>query len=573
MRSVDLGRTTPVVGRWQSAEQLNISDVRRRDIYHSPLEPSYVCWAILWKERDGTLKVSFVEATGELTAWPPTYNFNSGDIEYYLKTLVSKDGGATWQDTGWREDLDGLWEVNPDHHIRHVFQAQDGSLLRNYCHSLPGQLTQYNRLAYDESKVMSVFPFSTGDKFEGHRKFSTTWRSLDGGRTWEEIHVSRPDSLFFVTGFHQLRNGSIVATGAIRNSETNCDTWQVGLTESHDGGRNWSPVQILAENDDALVRQGMGEESDFVELDDGRLLLLERTDGAGINMMQMYLTRNASGRWHASTPQTHPLFVHSGYPYLHRASDGTVFYYCHTSIKYSCDDGRTWHAIPLGYSYYGQLVETAPGHMVAITQKNIGDCCYPWKHDTAMHQASFAFERTLVQEQTDPASLGALAVLDVGESADVHVCAEVRADGETGLAFGIDGDAYGFVAVVIPCNEVRAPGRAAGKEQDAMLVVGKHDRGTTSALRKLYLGKVIPGTWVELQLDVSAGVLKAAAKTSEADWMTGGSPATYAVVRDDVANPGKLGLFTQRSTGAFRNVRVGPGGTEIRSNWRSAQAP
>ena len=109
-------------GKWTAAsDQIDVSHVQKRDIYRSSLEPSFVCWAILWNESGGALKLSFTEAAGDQAAWPPTYNFNSGDIEYYLKTLVSRDGGKTWADTGWREDLAPLWEVNPDHHIRHVF--------------------------------------------------------------------------------------------------------------------------------------------------------------------------------------------------------------------------------------------------------------------------------------------------------------------------------------------------------------------------------------------------------------------------------------------------------------------
>ena len=71
---------SPIRGQWRTSEQIRISHMRKRDIYRSPLEPSFVAWAILWKEHDGTLKLSFTEATGDLGAWPPTHNFNSRDI-------------------------------------------------------------------------------------------------------------------------------------------------------------------------------------------------------------------------------------------------------------------------------------------------------------------------------------------------------------------------------------------------------------------------------------------------------------------------------------------------------------
>ena len=77
-------------GSWQIKPDILVSNVAKRDIYRSPLEPGFVAWAILWKERSGVLKLSFVEATGDQTAWSPTYNFNSRDIQQYLKTLVER---------------------------------------------------------------------------------------------------------------------------------------------------------------------------------------------------------------------------------------------------------------------------------------------------------------------------------------------------------------------------------------------------------------------------------------------------------------------------------------------------
>lgn len=62
-------------GNWLITPDINVTDVRKHDIYYAPEDPSYVTWAILWKERSGALKLSFVEATGDKTVWPPTYNF------------------------------------------------------------------------------------------------------------------------------------------------------------------------------------------------------------------------------------------------------------------------------------------------------------------------------------------------------------------------------------------------------------------------------------------------------------------------------------------------------------------
>ena len=61
----------PLNGNWETVPDIAVSNVAQCDIYRSPLEPSYVSWAILWRERSGALKLSFVEVTGDQTAWPP----------------------------------------------------------------------------------------------------------------------------------------------------------------------------------------------------------------------------------------------------------------------------------------------------------------------------------------------------------------------------------------------------------------------------------------------------------------------------------------------------------------------
>ena len=64
---------------------------------------------------------------GDPAIWPPGYCPQGRGLGYYLKTLESRDGGTSWRDTGWREDLDPRWELNFDHHIRRVIPVADGS--------------------------------------------------------------------------------------------------------------------------------------------------------------------------------------------------------------------------------------------------------------------------------------------------------------------------------------------------------------------------------------------------------------------------------------------------------------
>ena len=59
-------------------------------------------------------------------------------------------------------------------------------------------------------------------------------------------------------------------------------------------------------------------------------------------------------------------------------------------------------------------------------------------------------------------------------------------------------------------------------------------------------------------------LLKAAVKLSG----TPGWGATYTCFKDEGAVRGGVALFTNKSTGTFRNVRFDGAAGEIRSNWR-----
>lgn len=570
-------------GDWITTPDINITNVRKRDIYRAAEEPSYVAWAILWKERSGALKLSFVEVTGDKTAWPPTYNFNSRDLEYYLKTLVSRDGGETWTDTGWREDLDQLWERNPDHHIRHVFELPDGRLMRNYAHTIEGETSLARKTMYDAGKDKGghPFPFSSSDPVLTYPKFSSIWTSDNQGKDWKEIYLFDKRQRLFITAIHRLTDGTILALGAFRPDEVDYNTWSGALTESKDDGKTWSNPMGIIKNDDQLNPQGMGEESDFVELDDGRLLVIWRTDAPGSCMRQLYLERNRNGTWHATPAEINPLFVHSGYPYMHRASDGTIFYYCHTSFKYSCDDGKSWGELPFGYSYYGQLTEVSPGLMLAVTQKNIGDCSYPWKYDTSMFQTTFKYERIGVAQQKDEKTIGALAALKVGNPTDFHVAMEIRVDAASGLAYQVKDGGYRFVALTIPANSSRLAARAPSEPtaflgtvttavdpQNVFLQIGQIEGNKIRILRKICVGKMVLGGWTELQVSRKGDLLKAAVDLCTSE---GRSP-TYTCFKDKNVSAGAVALFTNKSSGAFRNVRFSNTPLTIRTNWFRASA-
>ena len=64
------------------------------------------------------------------------------------------------------------------------------------------------------------------------------------------------------------------------------------LSQSRDGGATWSEPVVIAPNDDQLNPQGIGEEADFAELEDGRLLSVTPT----LLLIRMVKQRMAPGR-------------------------------------------------------------------------------------------------------------------------------------------------------------------------------------------------------------------------------------------------------------------------------------
>ncbi|MFH1006917.1 MAG: sialidase family protein [Candidatus Latescibacterota bacterium] len=570
-------------GDWTTTPDINVTDLCKRDIYRAAEEPSYVSWAILWKERSGQVKLSFVEMTGDKTAWPPTYNPNSRDMEYYLKTLVSSDGGKTWRDTGWREALDSRWERNADHHIRYVIELADGTLMRNYGRTIEGVTSPCRMTEYDADmeNAGSFFPFSSGDPVDSYPKFSSIWTSDNGGKSWKEIYLFDQQPPLFITAIHPLTDGTIVALGAFRPDETDQSTWSGALTESRDGGKTWSDAVVITVNDDRINPQGLDEEADFVELEDGRLLVIWRSNAPGSCMRQLTLKRDRAGIWQATPARINRSFPHSGYPYMCRASDGTIFYYCLTSIKYSCDDGETWAELPLGSSYYGELVEVSPGRMLAVTQKNIGDCPYPWKEDTSMLQTTFGFQRIGVARQEDSDATGALSDLDVGTPTDFHLAMEVKVDAAGGLAYQVTEAGYRFVALTMPANASRLPAPSAcepdaflsrppraSEPQNVFMQIGEVVGDRTHILRKIWVGKMVPGAWAQLQVSRAGELLKAAVNLTAAP----GTAVVYTCFKDEGAGAGALALFTNKSTGAFKNVRFSDTPETIRTNWFGDQA-
>ena len=537
----------PVRGTWRARPDLSVSDIERRNLYRSSSEPSFVAWAVLWKEQTEAVKLSFLEATGDQTLWPPPQDFSTGQMTQYLKTLVSTDGAQTWSDAGWREDCDPLWETDPGHHIRQVSEMHDGVLVRGTCRNLRGRGA----------------PLAWGRIRDPEAAFSAIWSSENGGRSWQRRHLWDSEGDFRLTAVHPIRDGSLVAVGARARDRRDYHAWQGVLSQSFDAGRPWSPLQTIVSNDAALGDPGFSEECNLVEVEDGQLLFLWHTAKTGSPMRQQRLVRDHNGVWQASRVRTHPRFVHPGLPHMCRASDGTIFCYAHTALNYSCDNGDSWGELPLGFTHYGQLTELRPGRMLAVTQKSIGDSPLRYPYGTALVQTVFDFERIAVAEQTNGAAGGAMAALTSSAVGDFYAAAQVRLDGSGGLAYQISGDSYRFVTLIMPARVSRRSASA----QNTFLVVGQVAGGHVRMLHRICAGPCLPGAWADLQVTRQGESLKAAVKlpSRRGEWDRGAVSTCFV---DRAAAPGRLALWTNQSTGGFRNVCFDTVAHDLRSQWR-----
>ena len=103
-----------------------------------------------------------------------------------------------------------------------------------------------------------------------------------------------------------------------------------------------------------------------------------------------------------------------------------------------------------------------------------------------------------------------------------------------------------------------------------MAILARVDRGELVVLRRMRLyDDLEKGTWIQMQVRAEGDLLQGAV-WQRSPLESGSSVRTrplYAGVRDSSLNSGRVGLFTDRSVGAFRHLCVWPGPQTIRHRW------
>ena len=573
-----LDRWSGTLGAWQvDTTFVDMYDIETRDIYISPEEPGWLEWVGLWQEKDGTIKTCFAQIMGN-PALDPSYRPWYGRI---FSVLKEKNWAQVVKERNMR--------MGPENAI---------------------STTKLDNITLGSDDLGESW-----ENFGSEHKLKaiTRVRSGDGGKTWQsEVVDELPAGGNLV--FTLADDGQLVYTGneiircrdgrllSIVPSTAHKEGPLIELIESMDNGKTWTDTQdILPEGANPAIMAGISDEKDIVELDDGRIFVILRTDtdveklglprDRNYGPCQTYLTRIGPGKYEATPPTWTPM-PHGGRPAIVRGDDGVIWYWAATGHWYSADDGETWRPAPEALiCYSAKMLMTGPNQLLCVTQYLSHDSPYPYSMDSTIRQYRFSYRRSGVLQQTDTKAPLAMASRSEGQFKDLHIRADVQVDGANGLAFHVqpDGKSYYVFAVILPESEaynIWFPPEAeakklaaphAGEEEDRrfatgypMCALGRVDNGklrVLSATKMLNLtteftiDQLRPGDWVEMQVKVSGDLIQAAAK-QEKEY-----PAIYVGMREASYASGKVGLLTDRSSGAFKNVRVWDRAQMIRDLW------
>jgi len=288
-----------------SADEFFAIEYQRQTIYHSPQKPGFTSWCGAWTNPDGSLMVSFTQATGPIEGrpqapkevqhrltWPPAGHpgYDMTGLDLSNVHLRSIDAGKTWQQVsadGFKSCMNGVTN-----------EAQtalaDGTILR-------GVFGFY--LPYDPDLPQTGF----------------LQRSSDGTKTWGKPEVPL-DAMKYSTWPRRvrvLRDGRVLLLVGVAPIPAGSGTRQEfsklvepALLVSSDQGRSWKgPVPAIP----ADQRGGWTEEFDVAELANGDLLCIFRR-ASDAKRWQCTLTKS-DDTWIAQ--QAGPTVLpHSGQPEL-----------------------------------------------------------------------------------------------------------------------------------------------------------------------------------------------------------------------------------------------------------------
>ncbi len=540
-----LQRWVTIAGRWQAQEMVEVANVEQRTIYRSPEEPSHVAWVGMWQGPDGSISIRFPQITS-----------NPG-LESSYAPWYGRNNFADYAEKNWAEEAAA----------EHLIVGPPDAVATTKLHYIT-MITHDGGNSWQ--KVSEVEGATTESKGEA--------------RGYNSHLVLTPTGSLVGNGVATLlcRDGRIIDTagGEEVDKEDRAGRHHLlGLRESFDNGKTWSPLQWVSGNyaNGKPVVEAT-EEHSVVELDDCRLLFIIRADEVRYPLAA-WLTRHSDGRYTCDTPVVITSMPHAGKPSMVRTSDGTIWYWGARHF-YSLDAGKTWQGLPDSQvfpSYYGKMLASG-NHVLCITQKDVGDDPYPPLRDASVEQLRFSGRRVGVIEKTSPEDSSGILMLKDREFTDLHLRVDLHLDVADGIAFRVspDGKSYYALMVVMPDTEARkrwAPPASQGATLSAyfpgmldsashdelqkgivriaprpMAVLARVDNGHLTVLRGVNTGEAHTGSWVEVQIKVRGDLIQAAVSN-------GASPPNYLGVRDATYTQGAIGLLSGAgSKGGFRDL-------------------
>ncbi len=341
-----------------NAEEFIAVDHQRQTVYHSPQTPGYTCWVGTWAMPDGSLMLSFTQATGPVEGrpkapedvqkrldWPPPGrpDYDMTGLDLRNVHLRSADAGKTWEQVSadpFKSCMNGV-----------AGEAEtalpDGTILRGVC----GQYLPYN----------PELP-----------KTGYLERSTDGSKTWgkPEILLDPAKYSTFPKRVRVLRDGRLIVIGGVaavpadsRNREAYCDMFEPLLMVSKDAGKTWSePIPVVPAE---FRGHWGGEEYDAAELPNGDLLCVfrRRVNEAKAEARWQGVLKKSGDTWTVGDVGPAP-FPHSGHPELLATQEGPILHIATSGIHSTTDAGKTWQPLDLpGTAYYPHAVQSREGRI------------------------------------------------------------------------------------------------------------------------------------------------------------------------------------------------------------------
>ncbi|MBI2481057.1 MAG: hypothetical protein HYV60_21210, partial [Planctomycetia bacterium] len=344
-----------------SADEFRAVEHQRQTIYHSPQKPGFTSWVGVWTMPDGSLMISFTQATGAIEGRP------RAPAEVQLKLTWPPQNRPGYDMTGLDMSNVHLRSAFIDKTMIWAQVSADG--FKSCMNGITGEAQ--TALA-DGTIVRGVWGYYLPYNPE-LPKTGFLQRSTDGSKTWGDPEVLLDPEKYsaWPKRLRVLRDGRLIAIGGVARVPANSRTraeynglFEPLLLVSNDQGKTWKgPIAVVPA---AYQSKWGGEEFDAAELPNGDLLCVFRRadpDNGGRETRWQGVLNKSGDTWTPGNVEPAP-FPHSGHPELLATREGPILHVATSGIHWTSDAGQTWHKLDVpGTAYYPRSVQTNDGRI------------------------------------------------------------------------------------------------------------------------------------------------------------------------------------------------------------------